>query len=92
MEYHTFIHLSLLWVQDLLMNINFLKYELQELYKQVEYTIHLVNWNYIVTCNKCGFISSEKLSEENAKRLLHAHVGGPQNCTTGHIKLMKVRA
>jgi hypothetical protein len=21
-----------------------------------------------------------------------AHVGGPQNCTTGHIKLMKVRA
>jgi hypothetical protein len=37
-------------------------------------------------------ISSEKLSKENAKRLLHAHVGGPQNCTTGHIKLMKVRA
>jgi hypothetical protein len=39
-----------------------------------------------------GHISSEKLSEENAKRLLHTHVGGPQNCTTGHIKLMKVRA
>jgi hypothetical protein len=52
----------------------------------------LVNWNYIVTCDKCGYISSEKLSEENAKRLLNAHVCGPQNCTTGHIKLMKVRA
>ena len=57
-----------------------------------QHSIQLVNWNYIVTCDKCGYISSEKLSEENAKRLLHAHVGGPQNCTTGHIKLMKVRA
>jgi hypothetical protein len=56
------------------------------------HSIQLVNWNYIVTCDKCGYISSEKLSEENAKQLLHAHVGGPQNCTTGHIKLMKVRA
>jgi hypothetical protein len=52
----------------------------------------LVNWNYIVTCDKCGYISSEKLSEENAKQLLHAHVDGSQNCTTGHVKLMKVRA
>jgi len=52
----------------------------------------LVNWNYIVTCNKCGYISSEKLPEKQAKQLLHAHVGRPENCTTGHIKLMKVRA
>ncbi|HEX5892066.1 MAG TPA: hypothetical protein VFY41_04320 [Nitrososphaeraceae archaeon] len=52
----------------------------------------MVSWNYIVTCNKCGYISSEKLPEEKAKQLLHAHVGGPEGCTTGHIKLMKVRA
>jgi len=32
------------------------------------------------------------MSEAKAKDLLHAHVGGQQNCTTGHIKLMKVRA
>jgi hypothetical protein len=37
-------------------------------------------------------ISSQKLPEEDAKRLLHVHVGGPENCTTGHIKLVKVRA
>ena len=66
--------------------------KLQELYKQIVHSIQLVNWNYIVTCSKCGYISSEKLSEDNAKQLLHAHVGGPEKCTTGHIKLMKVRA
>jgi hypothetical protein len=52
----------------------------------------MVKWSYIVTCDKCGYISAEKLSEAKAKDLLHAHVGGQQNCTTGHIKLMKVRA
>jgi len=52
----------------------------------------LVGWNYIITCSKCGYISTEKLPAEKAKQLLHAHVGGPENCTTGHIKLMKVRA
>ncbi|MGA6921513.1 MAG: hypothetical protein WA326_07035 [Nitrososphaeraceae archaeon] len=57
-----------------------------------KYGIQLVGWNYIVTCSKCGYISSEKLPAEKAKQLLHAHVGGPENCTTGHIKLMKVRA
>jgi hypothetical protein len=56
------------------------------------HSIQLVNWNYIVTCSNCGYISSEKLPEKQAKQLLHAHVGGPENCTTGHIKLMKVRA
>jgi hypothetical protein len=54
--------------------------------------MQLASWNYIVTCNKCGYISSEKLPKEKAKQLLHAHVGGPEGCTTGHIKLMKVRA
>jgi hypothetical protein len=40
-----------------------------------------------------GYISSEKLPEEKAKQLLlHAHVDGPENCTTGHIKLVKFRA
>jgi len=50
-----------------------------------------VKWSYIVICDKCGYISTEKLPEEKAKDLLHAHVGGQHNCTTGHIKLMKVR-
>ena len=47
--------------------------------------------DYIVTCNKCGYISAEKLSEKKAKELLHSHVGGLNHCTIGHIKLMKVR-
>jgi hypothetical protein len=51
----------------------------------------LVSWSYIVTCNKCGYISAEKLSEKKAKELLHSHVGGLNHCTIGHIKLMKVR-
>lgn len=33
----------------------------------------------------------EKLSKEKAKELLHAHIGGSQNCTSGDIELMKVR-
>jgi hypothetical protein len=39
-----------------------------------------------------GHISSEKLPEEKAKQLLRAHVDGPENCTTGYIKLVKFRA
>jgi hypothetical protein len=51
----------------------------------------LVGWSYIVICEKCGYISSEKLPEERAKKLLHEHEDGSEVCTTGHIKLMKVR-
>lgn len=52
---------------------------------------HLIKWSYIITCKNCGHISVEKLSKEKAKELLHAHIGGSQNCTAGDIKLMKVR-
>ncbi|ALI37773.1 MAG: hypothetical protein P0116_02020 [Candidatus Nitrosocosmicus sp.] len=51
----------------------------------------MVGWSYIVICEKCGYISTEKLPEENAKQLLHEHEEGSEACTTGHIKLMKVR-
>jgi len=33
----------------------------------------------------------EKLTKEKAKELLHAHIGGSQNCTATDIELMKVR-
>ena len=26
-----------------------------------------------------------------AKEMVHSHTGGPENCTRGHIKLVKVR-
>lgn len=52
----------------------------------------MVSWSYIVTCKKCGYISTEKLTESKAREHLRSHLGGPQNCTRGHIKLMKVRA
>lgn len=52
---------------------------------------HLVSWSYVVTCNKCGYISAEKLSEEKARELLQCHVGGKQNCTITDIELLKVR-
>jgi hypothetical protein len=39
-----------------------------------------------------GIYLSRKLPEEKAKQLLRAHVGGPENCTTEHIKLVKFRA
>jgi predicted nucleic-acid-binding Zn-ribbon protein len=29
--------------------------------------IFLVNWLYIITCKKCGYISTEKLSESKGK-------------------------
>lgn len=51
----------------------------------------MVNWSYIVTCEKCGYISTEKLPEEKAKDLSLKHIGGPHDCTPTHIKLMKVR-
>lgn len=59
-------------------------------------TIHingkpLVKWSYIVTCKNCGYISTEKLPEKEAKDLMHAHAGNNPSCTIGHIKLMKVR-
>ena len=51
----------------------------------------MVGWSYIVICEKCGYISTEKLPEENAKQLLHEHEEGSEACTTGHMKLMRVR-
>jgi len=51
----------------------------------------LVRWSYIVTCKKCGYISAEKLAESQAKEHLRSHLGGSQQCTRGHTKLLKVR-
>jgi hypothetical protein len=39
-----------------------------------------------------GYAYSEKLPEEKAKQLLHAHMGRPENCITRHIKLVKFGA
>jgi len=44
-----------------------------------------------VTCKNCGYISAEKIAESKAKEHLRSHLGGLQNCTRGHMKLMKVR-
>jgi len=52
----------------------------------------LVNWLYIITCKKCGYISNEKLPELKAKQMVRSHLHGPENCTRGHVKLVKVRA
>jgi hypothetical protein len=52
----------------------------------------LVNWLYIITCKKCGYISTEKLPESKAKEMIRAHLGIQENCTRGHVKLVKVRA
>jgi len=52
----------------------------------------LVKWLYIITCKKCGYISTEKVPELKAKEIIRSHLGGPQNCTRGHVKLVKVRA
>jgi len=54
--------------------------------------VSLVDWVYIVTCNKCGYISAEKLEEVKAKELLASHLSAPNGCTRGHVKLVKVRA
>ncbi|MGI0020152.1 MAG: hypothetical protein ACREAY_06755 [Nitrososphaera sp.] len=51
----------------------------------------MVGWSYIIVCRNCGYISTEKLPEKEAKAQLHAHVAGGKGCTTGHIDLMKVR-
>jgi hypothetical protein len=53
--------------------------------------MNLVGWSYIVVCKNCGYISTEKLPEKEAKALLHAHVGDGTVCSTGHVQLMKVR-
>ena len=45
-----------------------------------------------MTCKNCGYISTEKIPESKAKETVHSHLGGPQNWTRGHIKLVKVRA
>ena len=42
----------------------------------------LVNWLYIITCKKCGYISTEKLPESKAKEMVRSHLGGRENCTT----------
>jgi hypothetical protein len=58
----------------------------------MSFVLELVNWLYVITCKKCGYISTEKLPESKAKEMVRSHLGGPQNCTRGHVKLMKVRA
>ena len=44
-----------------------------------------------MTCKKCGYISAEKLAESKAREHLRSHLGGPEKCTRGQVKLMKVR-
>jgi len=51
----------------------------------------VVSWSYIVVCKKCGYISTEKLPEQQAKDLRHSHLEGSDGCTIGHVTLMKVR-
>ena len=58
----------------------------------MSFILALVNWLYIITCKKCGYISSEKLPELKAKQVVRSHLDGPENCTRGHVKLVKVRA
>ena len=55
-------------------------------------SVVLVNWMYVITCKKCGYISTEKLPESEAKEMVRSHLGGSQSCTRGHVKLVKVRA
>ena len=42
-------------------------------------------------CKKCGYISSEKLPEKEARDLKYAHLEASKDCSTGHVNLMKVR-
>jgi hypothetical protein len=58
----------------------------------MSFILVLVNWLYIITCKKCGYISSEKLPELKAKQMVRSHLDGHENCTRGHVKLVKVRA
>jgi hypothetical protein len=58
----------------------------------ISFRLVLVNWLYIITCKKCGYISTEKLPESKTKEMVRSHLGGRENCTRGHIKLVKVRA
>ncbi|WP_158385063.1 hypothetical protein [Candidatus Nitrososphaera evergladensis] len=51
----------------------------------------MVSWSYIVVCKKCGYISAEKLPEQEAKDLRRSHLEGSHGCTISHITLMKVR-
>ncbi|MGB8024428.1 MAG: hypothetical protein WCF06_08930 [Nitrososphaeraceae archaeon] len=45
----------------------------------------LVNRLHVITCKKCSYISTEKLPESKAKEMVRSHLGGPQNCTRGHV-------
>jgi|GraSoiStandDraft_57_1057295.scaffolds.fasta_scaffold727081_2 hypothetical protein len=54
--------------------------------------LELVNWLYIMTCKKCGYISTEKLPELKAKEMIRSHIDSSQDCTRGHVKLVRVRA
>jgi predicted nucleic-acid-binding Zn-ribbon protein len=58
----------------------------------MSFILVMVNWLYVITCKKCGYISSEKLPELKAKQMVRSHLGGLGNCTRGHVKLVKVRA
>lgn len=56
------------------------------------YIVHLVGKLAVcLTRKKCGYISSEELPEAKAKEMVRSYLGN-QNCTRGHVKLVKVRA
>jgi hypothetical protein len=44
-----------------------------------------------MTVKNCGYIPAERVPESKAKEMIDLHIGGPENCTRGHIKLVKVR-
>jgi len=44
-----------------------------------------------MTVKNCGYISAERVPESKAKEMIHSHIGGPEDCTRWHIKLVKVR-
>ena len=36
----------------------------------MSFVSELVNWLYVITCKKCGYISTEKLPESKAKEMV----------------------
>jgi hypothetical protein len=51
----------------------------------------LVDWSYIIVCNQCGYVSSEKLAEKEAEDLKLAHIKASKDCSTNAVSLMKAR-
>jgi predicted nucleic-acid-binding Zn-ribbon protein len=50
----------------------------------------LVNWLYVITCKKCGYISFEKLPQLKAKEMVRSHLGRRESRTRRRVKLVKV--